>query len=74
MSDVVVEALTVDEAIMKLDSQFPGLREFILDDDLSLRKFVNIYVNDEDVRSGVGLLTALRNEDHMQIIPAVAGG
>ena len=73
-SRVHIDALTVEDAILKLDNLFPGLKEFILDESMSLRRFVNIYVNDEDVRSGVGLMTKLRSGDHMRIIPAVAGG
>ena len=73
-SRIDVDALTVEEVILKLDNLFPGLKEFILDENMSLRRFVNIFVNDDDIRSGFGLMTKLRNGDRVRIIPAVAGG
>ena len=73
-SKIDMDASTVEEVIMKLDDLFPGLKTFILDEDRSLRRFVNIFVNNDDIRSGVGLMTQLRDGDHVQIIPAVAGG
>jgi len=73
-SKIGIDALTVEEVILKLDNLFPGLKEFILDEDMSLRRFVNIFVNDEDIRTGIGLMTKLRKGDRVRIIPAVAGG
>ena len=73
-SKIDIDALTVEEVILKADNLFPGLKAFILDENMSLRRFVNIFVNDDDIRSGVGLLTKLRDGDHVRIIPAVAGG
>ena len=73
-SKIDIDALTVEEVILKLDNLFPGLKEFILDEDMSLRRFVNIFVNDEDIRTGIGLMTKLRKGDRVRIIPAVAGG
>jgi molybdopterin synthase sulfur carrier subunit len=73
-SKINMDASTVEEVILKLDDLFPGLREFVLDENKNLRRFVNIFVNDDDIRSGVGLRTGLRDGDRVLIIPAVAGG
>ena len=73
-TDVNIDASTVDEALVKLDSLYPGLRAFILDESCGLRRYVNIFVNQADIRSGEGLLTKLKDGDRVQIIPAIAGG
>ena len=65
---------TIGEAIQELEGQFPGMRERLLDDTGELRRFVNIYVNGEDVRFLDGLDTALKSGDEVSIVPAVAGG
>jgi len=74
VTDVNIDASTVDEALVKLDSMFPGLRAFILDESRGVRRYVNIFVNQDDIRSGEGLMTKLRDGDRVQIIPAIAGG
>ena len=73
-SEVNVEASTVEELLLSLDRLFPGLRAFILDEGRGLRRYVNIFVNQEDIRSGDGLMTKLKDGDRVRIIPAVAGG
>jgi len=73
-SEVRLDASTVDESLMKLDALFPGLKAFIVDEGKSLRRYVNIFVNEHDIRSGEGLTTRLRDGDRVRIIPAVAGG
>ena len=65
---------TLGEAIQQLESQFPGIRERLLDDTGELRRFVNIYVNGEDVRFLDGLSTSIKSGDELSIVPAVAGG
>lgn len=65
---------TLVACIDGLDSQFPGLKERILDDSGQLRRFVNVYVNGEDVRFQQGIETALNAGDEVSIVPAVAGG
>ncbi|MDQ3771713.1 MAG: MoaD/ThiS family protein [Actinomycetota bacterium] len=64
----------VHALIEDLDSRHPGLRERLLDDSGALRRFVNLYVNDEDVRFLDGLETELPDGAKVSIIPAVAGG
>jgi len=69
-----VEALTVREAIDALEHDHPGLRGRLLDEQGTLRRFVNLFVADEDVRFLQGLDTALAAGTTLSIIPAVAGG
>lgn len=64
---------TIDELLVDLDSRHPGLRERLVDES-GLRRFVNVYLNDEDVRFLGGLQTALTDGDSITILPAVAGG
>lgn len=67
-------AATIGEAVQSLEQQFPGMRERLLDDTGELRRFVNIYVNGEDIRFMDGLSTSIKSGDEVSIVPAVAGG
>jgi len=60
--------------IAELESMHPGLKERLCDESGELRRFVNIYVNGEDVRFLDGLATPLKENDEISIVPAVAGG
>ena len=62
------------DVIGDLESRHPGIRERLLDDSGELRRFVNVYVNDEDVRFLQGLSTEVTEGARLSIIPAVAGG
>jgi len=73
-SEVNVEAATVDEAVSELDRKFPGLRALIIDENHQVRRYVNIFVNQDDVRSRDGLKTKLVDGDYLHIIPSIAGG
>ncbi|MCG3196974.1 MAG: MoaD/ThiS family protein [Candidatus Omnitrophica bacterium] len=72
--EVTVSAATVGEALTILESQFPGLRERLRDDSGKLRRFINLYVNDEDIRFLQNEETPLRESDEISIVPAIAGG
>lgn len=65
---------TVGEVIDDLQRQFPGLRERLCDDKGELRRFVNVYLNDEDIRFLKGRETPVKEGDDLSIIPAIAGG
>ena len=71
---VDAEGDTLDQIIDSLDSQYPGLKGRLCDEEGELRNFVNVYVNGEDVRFMQGLATATKNGDEVSIVPAVAGG
>lgn len=65
---------TLAEMIEGLEAEYPGLKERLCDESGDLRRFVNIYVNGEDVRFQQGLATALNGNEEVSIVPAVAGG
>lgn len=73
-SEVTVEGSTVGEVLKALDAQHPGFADRLLDDDGNLRKFVNVFVADDDVRFLDGLDTPVPDGETVAIIPAVAGG
>jgi MoaD family protein len=75
LAEIAVEnAATVQAALEELSRKYPGLKEKLLDDKGGLRRYVNLFKNDEDVRSGQGLATALKEGDRLTIVPAIAGG
>ncbi len=65
---------TLMACIDSLEAQFPGLKERLCDEAGELRRFVNVYVNGEDVRFQRGVKTELKAGDEVSIVPAVAGG
>ena len=71
---VSADAGSVAECIASLEASHPGLKERLCDESGEIRRFVNIYVNGEDVRFLQGLATALKDGDEVSIVPAVAGG
>ena len=71
---VDTEGSNLGEIIGSLDSQYPGIKARLCDEEGELRNFVNVYVNGEDVRFLDGLGTATKNGDEVSIVPAVAGG
>lgn len=72
--EVSVQGATVADALYDLDGHFPGIRERLCDDRGGIRKFINFYLNDEDIRFMDGEKTALKDGDTLSIIPAIAGG
>jgi molybdopterin synthase sulfur carrier subunit len=70
---VDAEGATLDELISNLESRHPGLKERLINEG-SLRRFVNVYLNDEDVRFLGGLGTPVSDGDTVTVLPAVAGG
>ncbi|MCW2942793.1 MAG: molybdopterin synthase sulfur carrier subunit [Actinomycetia bacterium] len=73
-SEVKAEGATLREVIASLESSYAGIAARILDESGKLRRFVNVYVGDEDVRFVEGLDTATAEGAQVSIIPAVAGG
>ena len=72
--NVTVVGSTVGEALKALDAAHPGFGERLFDDDGKLRRFVNVFVADEDVRFLQGLETPVEDATTVSIVPAVAGG
>ena len=73
-SEVEVEGTSVAQVLDALEGAHPGFKDRLLDDAGALRRFVNLYVADDDVRSRDGLETPVAEGDTVSIIPAVAGG
>lgn len=71
---VPVVATTVGGAIAELQSRYPGIKERLLDEQGAVRRFVNVYVNEEDIRFLQNQQTPLKDGDEISIIPAIAGG
>ena len=71
---VSVEAATVDEALALLTATHPGLKKHLFTDEGRLRSFVNVYVNDEDIRHLSGGTTRIKPGDELTIVPSIAGG
>jgi molybdopterin synthase sulfur carrier subunit len=71
---VTSEGDTVAALVESLEAAFPGMKERLCEESGELRRFVNVYVNGEDVRFLDGLATALGEDDEISIVPAVAGG
>lgn len=72
--EVMVDAKNIQDLVEKLESQFPGTRERLCDENGNLRRFINLYVNNEDIRFLEGMKTELKDSDVVSIIPAIAGG
>ena len=73
-AEVTAEEGTLREVLAKLDAAYPGLAGRILDEGGKLRRFVNVYVGEEDVRLAEGLDTPVPAGTQVSVIPAVAGG
>jgi molybdopterin converting factor small subunit len=71
---VSVEGVTVGEVLGSLVKEYPGLSGQVVNDDGTLHKFVNVYLNDDDVRYLSALDTPVGSADEISILPAVAGG
>ena len=71
---VQIDAKTVGAAIAQLQTRFPGIKERLIDETGEIRRFVNVYVNEEDIRFLKNRETPLKDGDEISIIPAIAGG
>lgn len=73
-SKISAEAATVGELIQKLDAQYPGLGAKLLDGDGEVKRFINVFRNDDEIRTLQGLNTPVSDGDKISIVPAMAGG
>ncbi len=73
-SEVTAEGATISEILNNLESQFAGIKERICDENGTPRRFINIYLNEEEIRFLEGESTAVKDGDEISIIPAIAGG
>jgi molybdopterin synthase sulfur carrier subunit len=72
--EVSAAGATIGEVIDDLESNFPGIKARLCDEAGAVRKFVNIYANEDDIRHLQDLQTAIKDSDEVSIIPAIAGG
>jgi molybdopterin synthase sulfur carrier subunit len=73
-SEVEAHASDIQSLIESLNGQFPGLKDRVCDDQGEIRRFVNIYLNEEDIRFLKGRHTPVKDGDEVSIVPAIAGG
>ena len=74
LEEVQASGADIAAVITSLESQFPGIKERICDDQGKIRRFVNIFANDEDIRFQQNLETLVKDSDEISIVPAIAGG
>jgi molybdopterin synthase sulfur carrier subunit len=72
--EVSIGGANVRELLANLETAYPGIREKICDDAGAVRRFVNVFVADEDIRFLDNLDTAVKESDEVSIVPAIAGG
>ena len=72
--EVAASGSTVAQVVADMESHFPGIRERLCEADGRVRRFVNIYVNGDDIRFLANLETAVKENDEVSIVPAIAGG
>ncbi len=73
-NEVEIDGNTIAEIIDNLGTAHPGIKERLYDEEGEVRRFINIYVNEEDIRFLTGKDTPLKDGDQVSIIPAIAGG
>ena len=73
-ADVAIEGNTIGEVINNLEAQYAGIKERIVDESGAIRRFLNVYVNEEDIRFLDGPNTPVKDGDQVTIVPAIAGG
>ncbi len=72
--EVEVSGTTIKTALADLEAKYPGMKERLYDEKGVLRRFINFYINDEDIRFLKGDATELKDGDELSIVPAIAGG
>jgi molybdopterin synthase sulfur carrier subunit len=73
-SEVQIDGDSIAAVISNMEAAYPGIRERICDESGNIRRFINIYVNEEDIRFLDGAGTKVRDGDRVSIVPAIAGG
>ena len=72
--EIEAEGKTIEELLNDLENRYPGIKERLCDETGNLRRFVNVYVNEEDIRFIKGKDTLLSDGDEVSFVPAIAGG
>ena len=74
LAEVETEGTDIETIIENLETSYPGMKERLCDEDGNIRRFVNVYLNDEDIRFLDGKATTVEDGAEISIIPAIAGG
>ena len=72
--EVKLEGKSIKDIVENLEANYKGIKERICDKEGQIRRFVNVYLNDEDIRFIDNLKTPVKDGDHISIVPAIAGG
>ncbi|MCC7212025.1 MAG: MoaD/ThiS family protein [Candidatus Brocadia sp.] len=72
--EVKVDGKNIKDIVESLETNYKGIKERICDNDGQIRRFINFYLNDEDIRFMGNLNTPVKDGDHISIVPAIAGG
>jgi sulfur-carrier protein len=73
-AEVKIEGATVGEVLLKMDSQFKGFGDRIMDNGKAVKRFINVFVNEDNIRDKKELATEVKNGDTISILPSIAGG
>jgi len=73
-AEIEIKAASIEELIAEMEKNYPGIKERICDENGKVRRFVNVYLNEEDIRFLDKEATALKDGDEISIVPAIAGG
>ena len=73
-AELKIEGATVGDVLRKLDAQFKGFGERVLDEGKNVKRFINVFVNEDNIRDKKDLDTELKNGDTISILPSIAGG
>lgn len=71
---LTVEGSDVGALLHTINQQYPGIAAKLIDDDGNVKRFINVFVNDEEIRTLQGLATTVKESDRVSIVPAMAGG
>jgi molybdopterin synthase sulfur carrier subunit len=71
---ITVNSSDIGNLIRAVDQQYPGIADKVLDGDGNVKRFINIFVNDDEIRTLQGLTTPVKESDQVSIVPAMAGG
>lgn len=74
MKEIEIESTNVNAVIREIITRYPALKPHLLDESENLRSYVSVFLNDEDVRTLQGMDTPVKQEDHLMIVPSIAGG
>ena len=72
--EVEVDGSSIEEALDSLCTQFTGLKPNLFDGDGKVRNFINVYLNDDDIRYAEGMKSVIKDGDSIQIVPSISGG